>query len=120
MSCNEIGQPPEMEKRVTISRGDDYAFRATFRDSNNVAVNLSGWQFNIRCTKPGQSDVVFAVAIDGPNGTVTGTLTDTQSAAMVAGENISDAAGRWVLVVIGTDSAGLIRRYVRVPFVVLK
>ena len=120
MACNEIGQPPETEKRITVSRGDDYALRLTFKDANGAAINLTGWGFNVRCTKPGQTDVVFSTAIDAPNGTLTATITDTQTAAMIAGESASDPAARWLLTVVGTDSAGLIRRYVRIPFLVIK
>lgn len=120
MACNEIGQPPEMEKRVTVSRGDDYALRLQFRDAANAPINLSGWTFNVRCTKPGQTDVVWATNVDAPNGTLTATITDAQTAAMAAGENASDPAGRWTLTVVGTDNAGLVRRYVRVWFQVLR
>lgn len=120
MSCNEIGQPPEMEKRVTVSRGDDYALRLAFKTAAGAVVNLTGYSFSARCTKSGQSDIVLTVAVDAPNGTVTATITDTQTATMAAGDNVSDPAGRWVLTVTGTDNAGLIRRYLRIPFVVLR
>jgi hypothetical protein len=119
VACNEIGQPPELEKRVTISRGDDFALRMVFKDAAGAAINLSGWAFNVRCTKPGQTDVVFATAVDAPNGTLTATLTDAQTVTMAAGATPSDLAGRWILTVVGTDNAGLIRRYVRVWFFVL-
>lgn len=120
MSCNEIGQPPETEKRVTVSQGDDYAFQMAFKDANGVAINLSGWTFNVRCKKPGNADVVWATAINAASGIVTATITDTQTAAMIAGEGASDPAGRWTLHVIGTDNAGLVRRYVRAWFQVIK
>jgi len=118
MACNEIGQPPAESKRVTISRGDDYVLRLQFTN-DGVAVDLTNWAFDARLKKSGQSDVVLGVAINTTAGTVTATLTDTQSAGMAAGTTHADIAGRWVLSVTGTDPAGLVRRYVRFPFHVL-
>lgn len=120
MSCNEIGQPPEMEKRVTVSRGDDFVLRLAFRDAANAPINLSGWAFDVRVAKAGQTDVVATVAIDAPTGTITATIADTVTQNMVAGETISDPAGRWILTVVGTDNAGFKRRYVRAWFQVLR
>lgn len=120
MACSEIGQPPARDKRVTISAGDDWALRMAFTEGEPAApVDLTGWAFDARLEKSGEADVVLAVTIDTGAGTVTATLTDTQSAAMAAGSGLSDLAGRWVLNVVGTDSAGFRRRYLNFPFHVL-
>lgn len=111
MSCSEIGQPPAL-KRATISRGDDYALLLAFKVAT-VAVNLTGWTFDARLIRTGQSDVVMAAAPDAAAGTVTFSLTAAQTAVMVAGANANDLAGRWTMNITGTDANGKKRRYIR-------
>jgi hypothetical protein len=111
MSCNEIGQPPAL-KRATISRGDDYALLLAFKVAT-VAVNLTGWTFDARLQRTGQTDVVMAATIDAAAGTVSFALTAAQTAAMAAGVNANDLAGRWQMNISGTDSNGKKRRFVR-------
>jgi hypothetical protein len=109
MSCDEIGQPPA-RRIVTVSKGDDYALLMAFK-TNNVAVNLTGWTFEGRLKKTGQTDVTTTNTIDAVNGTVTLRLTDTQTAAMVGGSSRDDLAARWTFNVTGTDPNGNTRRY---------
>jgi hypothetical protein len=114
MSCNEIGQPPA-QRIATVSKGDDYALLLAFK-INNVAVNLTGWTFEGRLKKTGQTDVVTTNTIDAVNGTVTLKLSDTQTAAMVGGTNRDDLAARWTFNVTGTDPNGNTRRYLSANF----
>lgn len=109
MSCNEIGQPPA-NKTATISRGDDYALLLAFR-LNGQVVNLTGWQFDGRLTRAGQTDVVMGIEPNATAGTVTFVLTKQQTAAMVGGANANDLAGRYTMQIKGTDPNGKTRRY---------
>jgi hypothetical protein len=109
VSCEEIGQPPA-QRIATISKGDDYALLMAFK-TNDLAVNLTGWTFEGRLKKTGQTDVTTSNTIDAVNGTVTLRLTDTQTAAMVGGSSRDDLAARWTFNVTGTDPNGNTRRY---------
>lgn len=114
MSCVEIGQPPA-QRIATVSKGDDYALLLAFK-INNVAVNLTGWTFEGRLKKTGQTDVTTTNTIDAANGTVTLKLSDTQTAAMVGGASRDDLAARWTFNVTGTDPNGNTRRYLSAIF----
>jgi hypothetical protein len=117
MNCDEIGQPPA-DKTATISRGDDYALLLAFK-SNNVAINLTGWSFDARFKKTGQTDVVMTATSNAQAGTVTFAATDAQTTAMVGGANKNDLAGRWQMVIKGTDPNGNTRRYLTATVYVL-
>lgn len=117
MDCDEIGQPPA-RRVATICRGDDYGILVAFK-LRGQAVNLTGWTFSGVLKKTGQTDVSMAANPNAAAGTVSFELTDQQTAAMVGGANQNDLAGRWEMLIIGTDSAGKTRRYIQATVYVL-
>lgn len=109
MDCDEIGQPPA-QKVATISRGDDYGILFAFKLGGQV-VNLTSWTFTGTLKKTGQADVIMGVAPNAAAGTVVFSLTSQQTTAMVGGANANDLAGRWQMVIRGTDANQKSRRY---------
>jgi hypothetical protein len=118
MTCDEIGNDPK-ELRATVSQGDDWVFRIIVKSAGAV-VNLTGWNASAIAKKTGQSDVTLGSAIVAASGQVTFTLTDDQTAAMLAGDSEADLNARWKIRVRLQDNAGLWRCYFTVNLFLIK
>ena len=118
MSCNEIGNDPQ-QLRATVSQGDDWVFRLIVK-SEGAVVNLTGWTGEAIAKKTGQSNVTLTPAIVAASGQVTFTLSNSQTAAMLAGTSEADLASRWTIYVRLVDSAGLSRRYFTINLFLIK
>lgn len=117
MDCNEIGQPP-VEKTLTLSKGDDYTFQLNFT-LEGAPFNLSGSTFDCRFIKQGQTDVVFSSSVNNAAGVVTFLVSDTQTAAMAAGQSKNDINGRWTMICKWTNADGYTRRIIKTAVYVL-
>lgn len=111
MSCEEIGQPP-VEKTLTLPKGDDYTFQLVIT-IDGAPFNLSGSTFDCRLQKAGQTDVVFSSSANNAAGVVTFLVTDTQTAAMLAGASKNDLNARWSMVCKWTNADGYTRTVIK-------
>lgn len=95
-----------IKANLTIDQGTDYSTSVNLTDADGNVVALSGYTANaqIRKTYSSSNSVSFSVALQEANGVIQLSLTDAQTANLVA--------GRYVYDVIVTNQASITSRVV--------
>lgn len=109
MACNNLGHEVD-EYSITLYQGDDWTQTLEFTDAADAPINLTGSTFEAKAIKSGETPITLTVNANNAAGTVTITLTDTQTAAMRAGAAKNDLDARWRVYCKWTDASGYTRK----------
>jgi len=81
-----------IKANLIIDQGTDYSTSINLTDADGNVINLSGYTANsqIRKTYSSSNSVAFTTSLDAANGVITLSLTDSQTANLVAGRYVYD------------------------------
>jgi hypothetical protein len=81
-----------IKANLLIDQGTDYATSINLTDSDDTVINLTGYTANgqIRKTFSSSNAVNFGLSLEEANGVVRLSLTDSQTANLVAGRYVYD------------------------------
>lgn len=100
-----------IKANLIIDQGTDYVTSVNLTDADGNVVDLSGYTANsqIRKTYSSSNAVAFGTSLDAANGVITLSLTDSQTANLVAGRYVYD-----VIVTAGNTTSRIVEGIVTV------
>lgn len=81
-----------IKSNISIDQGADFSTTIEIKDSNGVAVDITGYSANatLRKTYYSSNSYAFQTTVDGPNGRVTLSLPASNTAVLSAGRFVYD------------------------------